>query len=134
HDVVAAALVEAGAEVVFHKVNIKPGKPVLFARWGEKLVLGLPGNPSSAQVTFALFGYPLLRALQGDRAPLPCERTAVLSQPFRQKPGRVGFYRGKLAGGEVEIFVNQASGASTAIAWSNALVVISADVTAVEKG
>jgi molybdopterin molybdotransferase len=134
HDVVAAALVESGAEVIFHKVNIKPGKPVLFARWGGKFVLGLPGNPSSAQVTFALFGFPLLRALQGDKEPLPSARTAVLTRSFRQKPGRVGFYRGLLRGDEVEIFANQASGASTSIAWGNALVMLADDVTSVEAG
>lgn len=134
HDVVAAALVEVGADVVFHKVNIKPGKPVLFAKWGEKFVLGLPGNPSSAQVTFALFGYALLRALQGDESPLPLTRTALLTRSFQQKPGRVGFYRGRLRGDEVEILANQASGASTSIAWGNALVMLAEDVTSVDEG
>lgn len=134
HDVVVPALKEVGAEIVFHKVKIKPGKPILFARWGEKFVLGLPGNPSSAQVTFALFGFPLLRALQGDAQSLPELRNARLIEAFGQRPGRIGFYRGRLRGGEVEVLKNQSSGASTSIAWGNALVVIESDCERLEAG
>ncbi len=134
HDLVAPALEGIGAEIVFHKVKIKPGKPVLFAQLGERFVLGLPGNPSSAQVTFALFGFPLLRALQGDRRALPEPRSARLSGSFRQKPGRRGFYRGRLSGDDVEILGNQASGASTSIAWGNCLVVVGEDTELLDVG
>lgn len=134
HDVVAPALQEMGAEILFHKVKIKPGKPVLFARWGDKFVLGLPGNPSSAQVTFALFGLPLIRALQGDLSSVPEARKARLTEAFGQRPGRTGFYRGRLRGDEVEILKNQASGASTSIAWGNALVVVEAECERLEVG
>ena len=54
------------------------------------LILGLPGNPVSAQLTFALFGMPLLRALQGDEKPLPASMQVVLAHPVTQKPGRLG--------------------------------------------
>lgn len=134
HDVVAPALREAGAEILFHKVKIKPGKPVLFARFGDKFVLGLPGNPSSAQVTFALFGFPLMRALQGDALAVPEPRRARLVDAFRQRPGRTGFYRGRLRGEEVEILSNQASGASTSIAWGNVLVVIGSECEQLSAG
>lgn len=134
HDVVASALADVGAEVIFHKVKIKPGKPVLFGCWAEKFVLGLPGNPSSAQVTFALFGFPLLRALQGDVASLPEPRRARLTGAFKQRPGRTGFYRARLRGDEVEMLSNQASGASTSIAWGNALVVVPAACESIEPG
>jgi molybdopterin molybdotransferase len=134
HDVVEPALVELGAEICFHKVKMRPGKPVLFARWGEVLVLGLPGNPSSAQVTFSLFGYPLLRALQGDAFPLPQQRRAALRQSFGQKPGRVGFYRAHLQDGAAEILGNQASGASTSMAWANALAVVGENQEVISAG
>jgi molybdopterin molybdotransferase len=124
HDLVAPALEALGAEIYFHKVRIKPGKPVLFGRLGNALVLGLPGNPSSAQVTFALFGGPLLRALSGSTQPIPKERWASLSHDFSQKPGRRGFYRARVDGDSVELFANQASGASTAMAWGNALAIV----------
>jgi len=55
YDLTKAALIELGAEVYFDKVRLKPGKPAVFARLGEALVFGLPGNPVSAAVTFYLF-------------------------------------------------------------------------------
>ncbi len=54
------------ADLDFWKVKIKPGKPLLFGTLGRALVLGLPGNPVSAQLNFTLFGLPLLRAMQGE--------------------------------------------------------------------
>lgn len=134
HDLVAPALGALGALVYFHKVRIKPGKPILFARLGETLILGLPGNPSSAQVTFALFGVPLLRSLSGDAASRLPERTAQLAQDFEQKPGRRGFYRARITGDRVELYSNQASGATTSMAWSNALAVIFEDQEKVAAG
>ncbi len=98
HDLVRAALARTGAELEFWKVQIRPGKPLAFGRHGETLILGLPGNPVSAQITFALFGMPLLRAMQGDRQPIPPRGRARLQSALRQNPGRTGFYRAQLQG------------------------------------
>ena len=65
HDHVKPALAELGAEEIFWRVRLKPGKPTWFGRRGGALVFGLPGNPVSAMVTFHLFARPALRALQG---------------------------------------------------------------------
>lgn len=62
---------EADAEVVFWKVAMKPGKPILVARYGSKLLFGLPGNPAAALVTFELFVRPVLRRLAGFARVLP---------------------------------------------------------------
>lgn len=134
HDLVRPTLVELGAEVVFAKVAIKPGKPVMLARLGKSWVLGLPGNPASAQVTFSMFGMPLLRALQGDAQPRPEPRRVRLATPVRQRPGRLGLYRGRVRGDEVELFGNQASGATTASAWANCFAVVPSDVEALPVG
>ncbi len=124
HDLVRPCLQDLGAKLIFHKVSIKPGKPVLFMRVGRTLILGLPGNPSSAQITFALFGVPLIRTLCGDSAPTPVFRTARLRNDFSHKPGRRCFYRARLSGDDAELFSHQSSGASTVMAWANALVMI----------
>jgi len=134
HDLVRPTLVELGAEIVFAKVAIRPGKPVLLARLGGAWILGLPGNPASALVTFAFLGAPLLRALQGDREPLAEKRSLRLTSAFRQNPGRLGLYRGRTVGAEVEILSNQASGASTAMAWGNCFVLVPADVRELGAG
>jgi molybdopterin molybdotransferase len=49
-DLVPNVLAELGVEAIFHKVSMKPGKPILFGRRGATLAFGLPGNPVSAYV------------------------------------------------------------------------------------
>lgn len=70
HDLVRPALEEWGAALDFWKVAIRPGKPLMVARRGGQLALGLPGNPVSSMVTAYLFLLPLLRALLGSAQPL----------------------------------------------------------------
>ena len=65
HDLARPAFAPYGLELLIDKVAIKPGKPVWLGRAGGRWVLGLPGNPTSALVTAALFLRPLLAALQG---------------------------------------------------------------------
>lgn len=71
HDLVRGALAELGAEEVFWRVAVKPGKPIAFAVRGATLVFGLPGNPVSSLVGFELFVRPALLALQGACDPGP---------------------------------------------------------------
>lgn len=127
HDLVREALARAGAQLEFWKVQIRPGKPLAFGRFGETLILGLPGNPVSAQLTFALFGMPLLRAMQGDRRPTPPRGHARLRGDLRQKPGRTGFYRAVLDGDRATTATNQASGSAASLAYADALVIVPAD-------
>jgi molybdopterin molybdotransferase len=123
-----------GAEILFHKVKIKPGKPVLLAKWRDTFIVGLPGNPASAQVTFSLFAAPLIRSLAGDTRPLPHFRSAPLLETYRQAPGRKCFVRAHLNHDGVRVLSNQSSGASTSIAWSNALAIFDEDVQEVPAG
>ena len=133
HDVVRPALEAAGVDLEFWKVRLKPGKPLVFGRMGPTLVLGVPGNPVSALVTFLLFGVPLLRTMQGDRQPTPPERRGRLLEPLRQKPGRRGYYRAQTEGADrLRPLENQASGAPTSLAWADALVIVPEDSSGFE--
>jgi molybdopterin molybdotransferase len=134
HDLVRAALARVGAELDFWKVQIRPGKPLAFGRHGETLILGLPGNPASAQITFALFGMPLLRAMQGDVQPLPPRGRARLQSPIRQNPGRTGFYRATLQGDLAIPATNQASGSAASLAHADALMIVPADSSGFAAG
>ncbi len=67
YDLVGQALLAIGVEPVFHKVAVKPGKPLWFGTRGERLVFALPGNPVSCLVNLALFVLPALRKLGGER-------------------------------------------------------------------
>lgn len=139
HDWVRPALEAEGVTLDFWKVSIKPGKPLAFGRRaGGAWVLGLPGNPASAVITFSLFGMPLLRALQGDREPLPKLAALPLATALSHKPGRLEFVRARLElRGERLVVVpheNQASGAFTSLAWADALALVPADVETLPEG
>ncbi len=134
HDLVRPALEAAGAALDFWKVKIRPGKPLVYGTHGSTRILGLPGNPVSAQVTFALFGAPLVRKLAGDRRPLPSARRATLTHAVRQKPGRTAFLRATLDFDRVTPVGNQASGASTSMAWADCLMIVPADSEGLAAG
>jgi molybdopterin molybdotransferase len=134
HDRVREALALTGAEVDFWKVSIKPGKPLTVATRGRCRVLGLPGNPVSAQVTFCLFGAPLLRRMQGDAAAVPAFRSATLAAPLQQKPGRTGFYRVRVEGDQAFPLGNQSSGSAVSLALADALAVVPAESSGLAAG
>ncbi|MDX6305476.1 MAG: molybdopterin molybdotransferase [Blastocatellia bacterium] len=83
YDFTKTALRELGAEIFFERVSLRPGKPTVFARLGDTLVFGLPGNPVSVTVTFNLFARTALRAMQGAKEPALKEETAVLARDLK---------------------------------------------------
>jgi molybdopterin molybdotransferase len=138
HDVVRPALERAGVSLDFWRVAIKPGKPLAVGHAGRTQVLGLPGNPASASLTFLLFGAPLIRAMQGDPRPLPERRRVVVRGSLARRAGREEFLRARLdrSGDELAAIVlpNQASGAVTSFAEAEALVVVPAARERVDDG
>lgn len=134
HDVVKQALEAEGVTLDFWKVKIKPGKPLAFGRREGTFVLGLPGNPVSAQLALFLFGLPLLRAMQGDHHPIPEPMPVTLASDISQKPGRLGFYRARLERGLAFVHANQASGAPTGMAHADVLVMLPEDSSGQKQG
>jgi molybdopterin molybdotransferase len=94
-DLVPAALEQQGVQPLFHKVQMKPGKPLLFGVRGEKLVFGLPGNPVSAVVCFALFVRPTIWRLRGLTVPWLVQE-AVLAEDFRYRTDRPTYHPARL--------------------------------------
>jgi molybdopterin molybdotransferase len=91
YDFVQDVFRDVGIEILFSKVAIKPGKPTVFARKGDRLVFGLPGNPISALITFECFVRPALGRLCGINAPeLPRMRGELLAE-VKHSPGRTAF-------------------------------------------
>jgi molybdopterin molybdotransferase len=134
YDLVRPALEAAGAQLDFWKVKIRPGKPLVYGRCGNARILGLPGNPVSAQLTFGLFGLPLLRALQGQRDPVPAFESARLLADLRQRPGRMGFYRARWSPAGVLPVDNQASGNVLSLAYADALIAVPAESEGYDAG
>jgi molybdopterin molybdotransferase len=130
HDWVEASLRNLGAEIAFHRIRMKPGKPLLAATVPSGnadqppvLALGLPGNPNSALVTFLLFAAPVLRTLLGDPTPERHFRSAPVWGAIRAGGDREEFLRGKRrSDGSIEVLANQGSGAVTALAQADTLI------------
>ncbi|HTY62273.1 MAG TPA: gephyrin-like molybdotransferase Glp [Acidobacteriota bacterium] len=91
YDFVRDVFQDLELEILFSKVAIKPGKPTVFARKGNKLVFGLPGNPISALITFECFVRPALGRLCGMTAPELPRMKGELQADMRQSPGRTAF-------------------------------------------
>jgi molybdopterin molybdotransferase len=91
YDFVQDVFRDVGIEILFSKVAIKPGKPTIFARKGDRLIFGLPGNPISALITFECFVRPALGRLCGINAPeLPRMRGELLAD-VKHSLGRTAF-------------------------------------------
>lgn len=112
-----------GLELLFAKVAMRPGKPVWVGRAGDAIIVGVPGNPTSALVTARLFLAPLLAGLAG-RNPREAWawRKIALTAPLAAEGERETFLRGRLEHGGVAIMDDQDSSAQRVLAASDLLV------------
>lgn len=125
----------AGLELIFSKVAIKPGKPVWLGRAGHALVMGLPGNPTSALVTARLLLAPLLARLTGQPVEAALRwRPAPLAAPLGECGPRETFHRARWNGEAVELLPNQDSGAQKMLAEADYLVRQRANSPALSAG
>jgi len=138
YDLVEEVLARFDVGLLFTKVAIKPGAPLVFGRRGDKLVFGLPGNPVSAQVTFDVFVRAALLRMQGanvvSRPKVEVELLdSVKNRSGRQaySPARVGFEKGRLVARPV---ASQGSADIVAHAQANALVLLEADQLRADAG
>lgn len=127
-DFVKAAFEQLGGELDFWKVAIKPGKPFVFGKLGNKLLFGLPGNPVSAMVTFLLLVRPALWRWQGATAVDPRTFPCKLGEPLVNTGGRRHFMRVSVdAKGVARSAGLQASHRLRSLAEANALVDVPPD-------
>lgn len=125
HDLVAPAAQAAGAELAFHKVAMRPGKPLLAGRFPDgTMLLGLPGNPVSALVCGVVFALPVIRAMQG-LPPGPAPRVAApLARDLPAGGPREHYIRARWhADGSVEPFDRQDSSLLAVFAAADCLLV-----------
>lgn len=125
HDLVQAALKDLGVSLDFWRINMRPGKPLMFGTRGQTLVFGLPGNPVSAMVTAIAFIKPALRAWLGYGEPehwrLP------LAGPTPPNSARRHYMRARLlqtpTGPEVLPISQTDSGHTSSLAYADLLIV-----------
>ncbi len=120
-DFLGVALREEG-ELALWKLAIKPGKPLTFGHFRNVPVIGLPGNPASTLVTFALLTRPYLLRRQGVRVVEPLKFTVPAGFDWPVAGNRREYLRGRLEQGRATVYRNQSSGVLRSAAWADGLV------------
>jgi molybdopterin molybdotransferase len=137
-DYVKEVFAELGLEIVFSKIAMKPGKPTVFAKKGEKRVFGLPGNPVSSFVAFENFVRPALGRLCGFEKPdLPRIR-GNLTRAVKQAAGRTSFLPARITepddGYSVEPLGWKGSADIVGFSRANAMLIMPAECTFLDSG
>jgi molybdopterin molybdotransferase len=139
HDHVRSAFDELGGDLDFWKVKMRPGAPLAFGMFLETPWIGLSGNPVSAIVTFELFARPAVRKMLGfhflfrQTFPVRLAHSITLAAPLMHflrvtiDRSATGELVAKLAG-------SQSSGVLTAMARSNALLILPGDRLELAEG
>jgi molybdopterin molybdotransferase len=122
HDLVQPALLNIGAKMDFWKVAMRPGKPLMAGKIGDTIMLGLPGNPSSAFVTATLFLLPLLRYMSGCQTPFPELQEAITTRDLPAGGIRAEYLRARMDGCRITPLNTQDSGLTHSLSHANALL------------
>lgn len=130
-DFLGMALREEG-ELALWKLAIKPGKPLTFGHFRGVPVIGLPGNPASTLVTFALLARPYLLRRQGVENVEPLKFQVPAGFVWSKAGNRREYLRGRLEQGRAVIYRNQSSGVLRSAAWAEGLVEVMEECTLVE--
>ncbi|MBY6161397.1 molybdopterin molybdotransferase MoeA [Mameliella alba] len=123
HDLVAPVAEELGMDRAFHKVAMRPGKPLMSGRLQDAMMIGLPGNPVSAMVCGHVFVAPVIRSLLGlPAAPAP-RHTARLSKALTANGPREHYMRAQLTNDGIQALDRQDSSLLSVLGAANALLI-----------
>ncbi|MCD9856675.1 molybdopterin molybdotransferase MoeA [Epilithonimonas sp. JDS] len=132
YDYVIDATKKCGIEQEFHKIRQKPGKPFYFGTKDEKLVFGLPGNPSSALTCFYLYIAPLLSKVM--KRPTITEKiNATATSAYKKKTGLTHFLKATYADGKVTPLRAQESYRLQSFAEANSLMILPENAEGCDK-
>jgi len=123
HDLVARVAQGIGMDLAFHRVALRPGKPLIAGRLRGAALVGLPGNPVSAMVCAELFVVPMLRVLLGLPAAPPPRVPVILAAPVPANGPREHYMRARLQGEVLTPFERQDSALLSLLSRANALLV-----------
>jgi len=139
-DLIREVLDELGFKMKFWKVQVKPGKPLLFGILNGKPVFGLPGNPVSTQVSFEIFVRPALLTIMGRLNIFRRTERVLLEKELKRAPGRPEFLRVKLTSSDSGKYhvsptkKEQGSGITTSMLHANGLLFVESETIYIPKG
>ena len=134
YDYVPDMMINAGVEVLFHKIAMKPGKPTIFGRKGDNLIIGLPGNPVSTFLQFELLIKPLVYKLMGGEYN-PSSLKMPLGEEIEQKKSdRDSWKPVRFEQGAVYPVYYHGSGHIHALSQAQGFICVPAGETQLKKG
>jgi len=136
-DVVKTVLAAEG-QITFWRVRMKPGKPLAFGTIQEVPLLGLPGNPVSAMVSFELFARPAILTMLGKRKLAKPTIDAILADEIKRKDNRRHYVRVTLEERDGKTYAHltgdQGSGILLSMVKAGGLAIIPEDVDRLPAG
>lgn len=123
HDLVGAVAKNLGMQSAFYKIAMRPGKPLMAGKFGDGIMLGLPGNPVSSMVCGHIFMLPTIRAMQGLPPRATARRTAQLAIDIAANGPREHYMRALVEGDTITPYGRQDSALLSVLSQANALMV-----------
>ena len=137
YDLIPAILKKIKVKEVFHKVNIKPGKPLFFGVKNKTLIFGVPGNPVSNFLAYFIFIRPVMYKMAGLKLSIGVFKEGVLKEVFRKKTARRQFVLVKILkkGGDYDLFPLGSHGSADILSLSKAdgFMVVSENENVIKK-
>ncbi|MBN2790421.1 MAG: molybdopterin molybdotransferase MoeA [Candidatus Delongbacteria bacterium] len=137
-DLVPDMLQKAGVEKIFHKVKIKPGKPLFFGKHSKGIVFGLPGNPLSNFVGFTLFVTTAVKKMMNYDPVLPVFETGFMTEEFKQRPGRKNFFPAVINEDDDQFFITPVKSNGSAdilsLAKANGFLIADEEISVINVG
>ena len=121
YDFVLQASADCGVEQIFHKVKQKPGKPLFFGKQRDKVIFGLPGNPSSVLNCYYNYVVPAINKLAKKENSIK-EFSAELTHPYKKPKGLTHFLKGNYKNGKATPLGAQESYRLSSFAQANCLI------------
>jgi len=125
-------LIEERGEMHVWRLAIKPGRPVGFGNYNKTPILGLPGNPAAAFVTFLMLGIPILKQISGHKLIKNNYIPIKINFEHKKKPGRKEFLRVKLSNKDNRLilkkFHKEGAGILSSTSWATGLGIIDDDI------
>jgi molybdopterin molybdotransferase len=138
YDLVKDVLKSEG-EIAIWQVRMKPGKPLAFGHIGRTPLLGLPGNPVAAAVSFVIFGRPAIRKMLGHQVTEPRIVEVVAADGIDNRGQRRHYVRVRLEPAErgpalARIAGEQGAGVLSSLAAADALMIVPEEIERVQPG
>jgi molybdopterin molybdotransferase len=138
YDFVKDIYSDLGIEILFGRINVKPGRPTTFGKKENKMFFGLPGNPVATLSSFIQFVRPALLKLMGAKKINKPVVSAIIKEDISKQSGKVNLMRGIFTINDNQFFVsttgNQNSSILRSMSDANCLIVLPENIENIKEG